>query len=108
MRCWNCGHRVSKKARVCGHCEADLSEVPSAEEEVAVMELLENAEDMHYIAADDEQGPIRRKSRKARGSFARSVAILGPPFCCLQPIIGESSGQSQAGWIRGDGSEDRP
>ena len=26
MRCWNCGHNVSKKARVCGHCEADLTE----------------------------------------------------------------------------------
>lgn len=41
MRCWNCGHKVTKKARVCGHCEADLSEAPSAEEAAAVMELLE-------------------------------------------------------------------
>ena len=40
MRCWNCGHAVSKKARVCGHCEADLTEAPSAEEAAAVMELL--------------------------------------------------------------------
>ena len=40
MRCWNCGHTVSKKARICGHCEADLTEAPSAEEEAAVMELL--------------------------------------------------------------------
>jgi hypothetical protein len=38
---WNCGHSVSKKARVCGHCEADLTEAPSAEEAAAVMELLE-------------------------------------------------------------------
>jgi hypothetical protein len=41
MRCWNCGHKVTKKAKVCGHCEADLTEAPSAEEEAAVMELLE-------------------------------------------------------------------
>jgi len=40
MRCWNCGHKVRKKARVCGHCEADLTEAPSAEEEAAVMEVL--------------------------------------------------------------------
>ena len=40
MRCWNCGHPVSKQARVCGHCEADLTEAPSAEEEAAVRELL--------------------------------------------------------------------
>ena len=41
MRCWNCGRVVSQKARVCGHCEADLSEAPSPEEEAAVLELLE-------------------------------------------------------------------
>jgi hypothetical protein len=41
MRCWNCGRTVSKKARVCDHCEADLTETPSAEEEAAVRELLE-------------------------------------------------------------------
>jgi hypothetical protein len=41
MRCWNCGRAVSEKARVCGRCEADLTEAPSAEEEAAVRELLE-------------------------------------------------------------------
>jgi hypothetical protein len=41
MRCWNCGHKVRKKARVCEHCEADLTETPSAEEVAAVAELLE-------------------------------------------------------------------
>ncbi len=41
MRCWNCSHEVSEKARVCVHCEADLSEAPSADEVAAVMELLE-------------------------------------------------------------------
>jgi hypothetical protein len=39
MRCWNCGHKVPEKARICGHCEADLTEAPSAEEQAAVMEL---------------------------------------------------------------------
>jgi hypothetical protein len=41
MRCWNCGRKVTKKARVCGHCEADLTEAPSAEETAAVREFLE-------------------------------------------------------------------
>jgi hypothetical protein len=41
MRCWNCGHSVTEKALVCGHCEADLAEAPSAEEMGAVMELME-------------------------------------------------------------------
>ena len=41
MRCWNCGHTVSEKARVCGHCEVDLAEAPSPEEVAAVLELLE-------------------------------------------------------------------
>jgi hypothetical protein len=40
MRCWNCGRKVTKKAKVCWHCEADLTEQPSAEEESAVMEFL--------------------------------------------------------------------
>ena len=41
MRCWNCGHKVRRKAQVCGHCEADLTEAPTPEEEAAVLELLE-------------------------------------------------------------------
>ena len=40
MRCWNCNHKVTRKARVCGHCEADLSQAPSDEEAAAVVELL--------------------------------------------------------------------
>ena len=40
MRCWNCGRKVAKKAKACRHCEADLTEAPSAEEVTAVMELL--------------------------------------------------------------------
>ena len=41
MRCWNCGRSVSEEARVCAHCEVDLAEAPTAEEEAAVRELLE-------------------------------------------------------------------
>ena len=41
MRCWNCNHKVTRKAKVCGHCEADLSQAPSAEDAAAVGELLE-------------------------------------------------------------------
>ena len=40
MLCWNCGHKVSKEAQVCGHCEADLTKAPSADEAAAVMEVL--------------------------------------------------------------------
>jgi zinc-ribbon domain len=40
MRCWNCGRVVSKRARVCQHCEADLTEAPSADEEAAVAQVL--------------------------------------------------------------------
>ena len=40
MRCWNCGNVVSEKARVCGYCEANLAEAPSAEQAAAVMEFL--------------------------------------------------------------------
>jgi hypothetical protein len=40
MRCWNCGRKVTKKAKICEHCEADLTQTPTPEEEAAVMELL--------------------------------------------------------------------
>jgi hypothetical protein len=41
MKCWNCGRPVPKKARVCVHCEADLTQAPSVEEEAAVLEMLQ-------------------------------------------------------------------
>jgi hypothetical protein len=41
MRCWNCNRQVAKKAKVCAHCEADLSQAPKPEEEKAVLEMLQ-------------------------------------------------------------------
>jgi hypothetical protein len=41
MRRWNCARKVTKKARVGGHCEADLTDAPTALEAAAVKALLE-------------------------------------------------------------------
>jgi hypothetical protein len=41
MRCWNCNRPVAKEAKVCAHCEADLTEAPSSEERAAALGLLE-------------------------------------------------------------------
>jgi hypothetical protein len=76
MRCWNCGHAVSKKARVCGHCEADLREAPSAEEEAAVMELLEQMPP-DVLA---ELGEAMSKSTSA-GEFANRIMVGPCPSC---------------------------
>jgi hypothetical protein len=41
MRCWNCNRSVPKDAKICAHCEADLSQTPTSEEMAAVKEMLE-------------------------------------------------------------------
>lgn len=41
MRCWNCGKKIPDKAKVCGFCEAATEDKPTAEEEAAVRDLLE-------------------------------------------------------------------
>ncbi len=76
MRCWNCGHKVPRKARVCGHCEADLSEAPTAEEEAVVMELLEQ------MPADilAELGKAMSESSTAEG-FADRIMVGPCPSC---------------------------
>jgi hypothetical protein len=76
MRCWNCGHKVSKKARVCGHCEADLTETPSAEEEAAVMELL--AQMPPDVLA--ELGKAMSESASAE-EFANRIMVGSCPRC---------------------------
>ena len=76
MRCWNCGRAVSKKARVCGHCEADLTEAPSPEEEAAVMELLEQMP-LDVLA---ELGKAMSKSASAE-EFANLIMVGPCPSC---------------------------
>jgi hypothetical protein len=76
MRCWNCGHKVTKKAKVCGHCEADLTEAPSPEEEAAVMELLE--EMPQDILA--ELGKAMSESATAE-EFANFIMVGPCPKC---------------------------
>jgi hypothetical protein len=76
MRCWNCGHKVTRKARVCGHCEADLSEAPSAQDAAAVMELLEQ------MPADilAQLGEAMNKSASAL-DFANLIMVGPCPTC---------------------------
>jgi hypothetical protein len=76
MRCWNCGKAVSEKARVCKHCEADLTEAPSAEEAAAVMELLEQ------MPPDvlGELGDAMRSSASAE-EFANLIMVGPCPSC---------------------------
>jgi hypothetical protein len=76
MRCWNCGRKVTKKAKVCGHCEADLTEQPTAEEESAVMELLEQ------MPADvlAELGHAMSASTTAE-EFANRILVGSCPSC---------------------------
>ena len=76
MRCWNCGHAVPQKARVCGHCEADLTEAPSNEEAAAVMELLE--EMPPEVLA--ELGEAMRESASAL-EFANRIMVGSCPSC---------------------------
>jgi zinc-ribbon domain len=76
MRCWNCGHAVSEKARHCAHCEADLTEAPSPEEEAAVLEALEQ------IPPDvlAELGAAMRESATAE-DFANLIMVGACPSC---------------------------
>ena len=76
MRCWNCGHKVPKKARVCGHCEADLTEAPSAEEAAAVMQFLEQMPP-DVLA---ELGEAMRDSASAE-EFANRIMVGPCPSC---------------------------
>ncbi len=76
MRCWNCGYRVSKKARVCGHCEADLTEAPSPEEEAAVVDFLEQMPP-ELLA---ELGEMMRQSASAE-EFANRIMVGPCPSC---------------------------
>jgi len=76
MRCWNCNRQVAKKAKVCGHCEADLSEAPHPEDQEAVLELL-------------QQMPpeVLAEMKKALGTsntaeeFANSIMVGSCPQC---------------------------
>jgi hypothetical protein len=76
MRCWNCGHSVSKKARVCGHCEADLTEAPSLEQEAAVMEVFEQMPPDVFT----ELGEMMSKSASAE-DFANRIMVGPCPTC---------------------------
>ncbi len=76
MRCWNCGHEVSKKARICAHCEADLAEAPSAEEEAAMMEVFEQLPPEILT----ELGEAMRESSSAL-EFANRIMVGACPSC---------------------------
>jgi hypothetical protein len=41
MHCWNCGKKISDKAKVCQFCETPVQAEPTADEEEAVWELLQ-------------------------------------------------------------------
>jgi hypothetical protein len=76
MRCWNCGRKVTKRAKICGHCEADCTEAPSAEEAAVVMELLEQMPP-EVLA---ELGEAMSKSGSAEG-FANLIMVGPCPSC---------------------------
>jgi hypothetical protein len=70
------GPNVPKKARNCGHCEADLAQAPSALEAAAVMELVEQ------MPADvlAELGTAMSKSASAL-DFAKLIMVGPCPTC---------------------------
>jgi hypothetical protein len=76
MRCWNCGRKVSKKVRFCGHCEADLSEAPTTEDEAAVGELLEQM-------PPDVLAELRDAMRESPSAteFANLIMVGPCPVC---------------------------
>jgi hypothetical protein len=76
MHCWNCGRAVSENARVCGACEADLTEAPSPEEEAAVIELL--ARMPPDVLA--ELGEAMSESASAQ-EFANRIMVGPCPSC---------------------------
>lgn len=41
MKCWSCLKEIPDKAEFCPHCEAEVTEEPSAEEQAAVADMLE-------------------------------------------------------------------
>ena len=76
MRCWNCGRAVTKKARRCENCEADLTEAPSPEEGAAVMDILAT------LTPDvlAELGEAMRESESAE-EFANRIMVGSCPSC---------------------------
>ncbi len=76
MRCWNCGRKVIRKAKRCPHCEADLSETPSREEQAAVMELL--GQMPPDVLA--EMGTLMSESSTAE-DFANRIFVGSCPKC---------------------------
>ena len=41
MRCWSCGRKIPKQAKVCKHCEAPVESPPTKEEVAFVEQLLD-------------------------------------------------------------------
>lgn len=41
MRCWNCGKKIPRKAKICQFCEVAVDAAPTEEEKEAVRELLQ-------------------------------------------------------------------
>src|SRR5262245_33079857 len=76
MRCWNCNRPVAKTAKVCGHCEADLRQTPSAEEAEAVLEMLQQMPP-DVLA---EMGEAMRGSATAE-EFANRILVGDCPRC---------------------------
>lgn len=93
MRCWNCNQEVSEKARACEHCEADLTEAPSAEEAAAVMELLEQ------MPADvfAELSAAMSQSSNAE-EFANRI-LVGPCPKCGSDQTGDCEADPEIGEI---------
>ncbi len=91
MRCWNCGRKVTRKAKVCGHCEADLTEVPSAEEQAAVMELLEQ------MPPDVLAELSKAMSESASAEEFANRILVGPCPSCGCDQTGDCEGDPEIG-----------
>ena len=76
MRCWNCNRRVAKAAKVCAHCEADLAQKPSLEEERAVLEMLQQ---MPPEVLAELQETMRASSTAEE--FANAIMVGPCPRC---------------------------
>ncbi len=76
MLCWNCNRPVAKKAMVCAHCEADLSERPSSDELQAALKMLQQMPP--GVLAEMEE--VVRDSGTAE-EFANRILVGPCPRC---------------------------
>lgn len=91
MHCWNCNRKVKKTAKVCVHCEADLTDAPKPEEFEAALEVLKNLPPDMVAEMKD-----LAKSSDSAEDFVNSI-MVGPCPKCQSDHTGDCENDPQIG-----------